>query len=146
MQGFYGVTWNRHLLTSPPLQFRLMPRAPTDRLLQPSGNKLQLFAALYHGGNRREKDDVFELPPLPIPCTIVEIFAGFSTIFTDVPSVGVRDCPTSSKLSVNDMPRIFVRIGMVKGGISPAESIGGIVQNWAWGRGSAALCAIPHET
>jgi hypothetical protein len=47
---------------------------------------------------------------------------------------------------VNDMPRIFVRIGMVKGGISPAESIGGIVQNWAWGRGSAALCAIPHET
>lgn len=112
-----------------------MPIAPTDRLLRPSRNKLQSFAALYHGGNRREKDGVFELPPLLIPCTMVEIFAGFSTIFTVVLSVGVRDLPTFSKVSENDVPRIFVRIEMGKGGISPAESIGGIVQNWVWGRG-----------
>ena len=145
MQGLNRVTWNRRHIVSAPSQSRLTPRASIDRLLPPDRNQLRQSAALYHGSSRREKDDVFEVPPLLIPCTIVEILAGFSTMFTDFPSVGVRDFPTVSKVSENDFPRIFVRIGMGKGGISPAESIDGIVQNWAWIRGSVALGAIPHE-
>jgi hypothetical protein len=72
------------------LQFRLMPRAPIDRLLQPNRNELQQLVALYHGSNRREKDDVFELPLLLIPCTIVEIPAGYSTRMAASSTVVVR--------------------------------------------------------
>jgi hypothetical protein len=136
MQGLNRVAWNRRHIGAPS-QSRLTPRASIDRLLPPDRNQLRQSAALYHGSNRREKDDVFEVPPLLIPCTIVEILAGSSTMFTDF--------PTFSKVSENDVPRIFVRIGMGKGGISPAESIDGIVQNWAWVRGSVALGAIPRE-